>query len=281
MAHNSSQSTDEAKKPSGNRLIWRHIIVYLCIWFLIVALILVYFTITGSPQAGLLEIGISTLIFVFSFYFIIKFFPSISKIFSLVIVTGFGIALVYMNYHFLKIVKKDASFEQLLVGDLLTNKIVKSIKRQSIALEAEEGISQINQKYEKSLQAISLDQLKKPVSNFTIAEPELSSLKPPALSMRAEPSFVVEKYKIDVPVIGNISTGIHGLGFTKNGKPMILERPDNNSHILSSHFNPIREASNMILNIHKIHLSLSEDHIGTIPVMNLSRPLKEGRILID
>ena len=38
-------------------------------------------------------------------------------------------ALIFVNYHYLKAVKTDASLKQLLVGDLLVQKILKpSIK---------------------------------------------------------------------------------------------------------------------------------------------------------
>lgn len=282
MAYNSNQTIKEAKKPATtNRLMWKQIVVYLCIWFLIIALILIYFTLTGSPQAGLLEIGISTLIFVFSFYFIIKFFPFISKIFSLVIVTGFGIALVYVNYHFLKMVKKDASFEQLLIGDLLTHKIVKSIKKKPTTLATKEGISQTTSRYEKPLQVISLDQLKKSVANAIIAGPELSSMKPVALPVKAESLLVGDKYKIGMLGMKNANAGIRGLGFTKNVKSMIQERPNRNCLNLSTYPNLIRETSNVMLKINKTQPSLSENRIGIIPVTNVGRPLKESRILID
>lgn len=264
-----------------NRIIWKHIIVYLCIWFLVIALILIYFTITGSPQAGLLEVGISTLIFIFSFYFVIKFFPFISKIFSLVIVTGFGIALVCMNYHFLKIVKKDAPFEQLLIGDLLTSKIVKSVKKQPVTLATKKDISQTTSKYEKSLQVISLDQLKKSVANVTIAGTELSPMTPLALSMKAEPLFIGEKYKIRTTAMKDTSTGIRNLGFTRKCESMVQESPDRNGFIFSSHFHLVRETPNVVLKIHKTQSSLFEGPIGIISVMNLNEPLKEGRILID
>jgi hypothetical protein len=198
-----------------------------------------------------------------------------------VIVTGFGIALVCMNYHFLKIVKKDASFEQLLIGDLLTNKIVKSIKKQSITLATKEDISQTTSKYEESLQVISLDQLKKPVANLTIEVPELSSIKPLALSMKAEPLFIGEKYKIGTTAMRDTSTGIRGLGFTRKCESMVRECPDRNDFIFSSHFHLVREMSNVVLKIHKTQSSLFEGPIGKISVVYLNEPLKEGRIPID
>ena len=80
---------------------WKHMVAHVCIWFLVIILVMVYFTSTGSPQAGLLEVGVSALIFVALFHLVMKFFPLVSKI-----ITGncnrFGIALIFVNYHYLK-----------------------------------------------------------------------------------------------------------------------------------------------------------------------------------
>ena len=111
---------------------WKHMVAHVCIWFLVIILVMVYFTSTGSPQAGLLEVGVSALIFVALFHLVMKFFPLVSKIITSVIVIGFGIALVFVNYHYLKVVKTDASLKQLLVGDLLVNKILKTIKKSQL-----------------------------------------------------------------------------------------------------------------------------------------------------
>ncbi len=110
-----------------------------CILFLVIALFMVYFTSTGSPQAGLLEVGASALIFVVLFHFVMKFFPLISKIITSVIVIGFGMALIFVNYHYLRVVKTDAPLKQLLVGDLLVQKILKTINKEPLAVVTKDG----------------------------------------------------------------------------------------------------------------------------------------------
>lgn len=189
-------------------------VVFLCIWFLIVALVLIYFTITGSPQAGLLEVGISTLIFIFLFHLVIKFFPSITKILTYVFVIGFGIALISVNYHFLKVVKKDASLEQLLVGDLLVNKIVNTVKREPTIVITEKEAFQ----YQKPLPAISLDQLKKLVADPIMAgfEESLSIAIVMPMAQEGTISFV-EKYQLEQPADMNGEEEISHLKFTTVG----------------------------------------------------------------
>jgi hypothetical protein len=174
---------------------WEYIVAYLCIWFLAVALILVYFTSTGSPQAGLIEVGIFTSIFVFLFHLVIRFFPFIAKIFSSVVIIGLGIALIYGNYYFLKIVKKDAPFEQLLIGDLLVNKIIKTTKEDQITVDAKKEREIL--KYEKPL--VSLNQLERPISNPTMAGLQLSPVIPPIHTVKAGLISLIEKYKTEVP----------------------------------------------------------------------------------
>ena len=115
-----------SRKPMNT---WKHMVAHVCIWFLVIVLVMVYFTSTGSPQAGLFEVGGAALIFVVLFHLVMKFFPLVSKIITSVIVIGFGIALIIINYHYLKVVKTDASLKQLLVGDLLVHKILKKNKK--------------------------------------------------------------------------------------------------------------------------------------------------------
>lgn len=94
---------------------WHRMVANFCIFFLIITLTMVYFSYTGKPQAGLLEIGVSSFIFCILFHLVMKFFPLISKIITSLLVIGFAVSLVCINYHFLKVEKKDASLEELLV----------------------------------------------------------------------------------------------------------------------------------------------------------------------
>lgn len=155
-------------------------VAHVCIWFLVIVLVMVYFTSTGSPQAGLLEVGVSAFIFVALFHLVMKFFPFVSKIITSVIAIGFGIALIFVNYHYLKVVKTDATLKQLLVGDLLVHKIVKTVQKEPIALLMKKEMPQAvpETKPEQPSPAVSLDQL-----NTTIAEPMTSDMNSEALQV--------------------------------------------------------------------------------------------------
>lgn len=176
---------------------WEYVVAYLCIWFLAVVLILVYFTSTGSPQAGLIEVGIFTSIFVFLFHLVLRFFPIISKIFSSVVIIGLGIALIYVNYYFLKVVKKDASFEELLIGDLLIRKIIKTAEEDqtTVAAKQKRGIPE----YEKLLPVISLDQLEEPIAKPMKAGLRLASVTRFFPTAKTGPLSFIEEYKTEVP----------------------------------------------------------------------------------
>ncbi len=82
MLDKNTRPVEPAKIPPPHRPMntWKHMVVYFCIWFLVAVLVMVYFTSTGSPQAGLLEVGVSALIFVTLFHLVMKFFPFVSKI---------------------------------------------------------------------------------------------------------------------------------------------------------------------------------------------------------
>ena len=47
-------------------------------------------------------------------------------------------ALIFVNYHYLKAVKTDASLKQLLVGDLLVQKILKTINKEPLTVVTKE-----------------------------------------------------------------------------------------------------------------------------------------------
>lgn len=285
MTSKDNQLIEPSRVPTPHRPMstGKHIVAYLCIWFLVVVLVMVYFTSTGSPQAGLLEVGISAFIFVGLFHLVIKYFPLISKIFTSVIVVGFGIALICVNYHFLKVVKKDAPLEQLLVGDLLVNKIMKTIKKEPITFAAKEVVPKAVAKprYEKSLPVISLDQLKKALASPTTAKLEVSHIVIVLAPMvKMCPTFIVEKYKGEMPV-GNTNMEISGPEFTpKECESMIQEVLDRKGITFLSLFKFIREMSTPVLEVNKIQ-SLVSETTTLIHLVELSEPLKEGRIPVN
>lgn len=290
-------------------------VIFLCILFFITVLILVYFTATGSPQAGLIEVGVSALIFISLFLLIMKFFPFISMIFTLVIIIGFGIAVTYTNYYFLRIVKEDAPFRQLLVGDLLVNKIVQTIEKGPVVVISPRKIPEAFP-LEKPLPEISLDQLRGPLAAPTMVG--LERLLPvPAVGLTAKGGIadIVEKYEIGRPLNGNIRTEILGLEFVLiNGhKYMIREIPDKKGLKLLpiAFLTPVAsEGIVSIVDDYKVGVPMSS--IGTgildlkfthetptqaleglkrqpplsemeapVPMIRLDKPLKEGLVSID
>ena len=286
MTEKNNKLTEPAKTPSPHKPMntWKHMVAYVCIWFLVIVLVMVYFTSTGSPQAGLLEVGVSALIFVALFHLVMKFFPLVTKIITSVIVIGFGIALILVNYHYLKVVKKDASLKQLLVGDLLVHKILKTIKKEPIALVTKEEIPQTvsESKYEKPSPAVSLDQLK-----TTIAEPVTSSvdleflhITPPAPVIKTGTAFMTEKYKMK-SYAGIMTEEISRLTFiTKEREPIVQQVAGEKDLMPLLLLEVIRETPTTALKDQKIQRPISE-MAASIHMIKLCEPLKERRIPIN
>ncbi len=279
--HTESAKTSSPHKPMNT---WKHMVAHVCIWFLVILLVMVYFTSTGSPQAGLLEVGVSALIFVALFHLVMKFFPVVSKIITSIIVIGFGIALIFVNYHYLKVIKKDASLEQLLVGDLLVNKIVKTIKKEPIALVTKEEIPEAisKSKQEKTALAVTPDQLK-----TTIAEPvtsgaelELIHVTPPAPVIKMGTAFVTGKYKME-SYLGNMTEEISHLTFTTKELEPIVQQATERKYLMSSFLlGGIQETSITTLKTHKV-LSPLSGRTESINMTKLCVPLKERHIPIN
>jgi hypothetical protein len=278
--------TEPAKlqDPHKSMNTWKHMVAHVCIWFLVIVLVMVYFTSTGSPQAGLLEVGVSALIFVVLFHLVMKFFPLVTKIITTVIVIGFGIALIFVNYHYLKIVKKDASLKQLLVGDLLVHKIIKTIKKEPIVLITKEEIHKTVSEptYEKPSPVISLNQLK-----TTIADPitaganlELLRVTPPASMIKTGTAFMTEKYKMESSA-GIMAEEISRLTFTtKECAPIVRQVTERNDLMPSLLLGVIQETPITALKDLKIQPPLSGIP-ESINMIKLYEPLKEGRMPIN
>src|SRR3989304_5545749 len=259
-----NKHTEPAKIPASHKPMntWKHMVAHVCIWFLVIILVMVYFSSTGSPQAGLVEVGVSALIFVALFHLVMKFFPLVSKIITSVIVIGFGIALIFVNYHYLKVVKKDASLKQLLVGDLLVHKILKTIKKEPIALVTKEEIPQTvsKSKYEKPSPAVSLDQLKKTIADTITSGTNLEFLHitPPAPAIKMGTAFVTGKYTME-SYLGNMPEEISRLAFTtKEREPIVQQVTGEKDLTPSLLLEVIRETPTTALKDHKIQHPISE-----------------------
>lgn len=269
------------RKPMNT---WKHMVAHVCIWFLVIILVMVYFTSTGSPQAGLLEVGISALIFVALFHLVMKFFPLVSKIITSVIVIGFGIALIFVNYHYLKVVKKDASLKQLLVGDLLVHKILKTIKKEPIVLVTKEEIptAVLESEHEKLPLAASLEQLKTTVADTITSGTNLEFLRitPPAPVIKMGTAFVTGKYKME-SYVGNMTEEISHLTFTTKEREPIVQQATERKYLMPSFLRGgIQETSITTLKDQKIQRPISE-MTESIHMIKLCEPLKEGRMPIN
>ena len=285
MTDKNNKSTEPVKIPAPHKPMntWKHMVAHVCIWFLVIILVMVYFTSTGSPQAGLLEVGVSALIFVALFHLVMKFFPLVSKIITSVIVIGFGIALIFVNYHYLKVVKKDASLKQLLVGDLLVHKILKTIKKEPIVLVTKEEIPQTvsEPKYERPSSAVSPDQLKITIADTITSGTNLEFLHitPPAPVIKMGTAFVPGKYKMESHV-GIMTEEVSRLTFkTKEREPIVQPVTERKELLPSFILGVIQETSVTTLKDHKIQPPISE-MTESIHMIKLCEPLKEGRMPI-
>ena len=263
-------------------------VVYFCIWFLVAVLVMVYFTSTGSPQAGLLEVGVSALIFVILFHLVMKFFPFVSKIITSVLVIGFGITLIYMNYHFLRVIKKDAHLEELLVGDLLVKKIMKTIKKEPIAVAVKEKIPKAVPKpeyekygnYEKPPPAMILDQLKMSIAGPTRSEIAFSYITALSPAIKAVTTLMAEKYKTET-IVSTMRTEVSGLEFTTKGRELLpLEFTNSRELALLPPLNFIHEVPVMTFEEPGLQSPISEMNTF-IQFIKLHGPIKDNRIPIN
>lgn len=286
MTDKNNKSTEPAKisAPRKPMNTWKHMVAHVCIWFLVIILVMVYFTSTGSPQAGLLEVGVSALIFVALFHLVMKFFPLVSKIITSVIVIGFGIALIFVNYHYLKVVKKDASLKQLLVGDLLVHKILKTIKKEPIVLVTKEEIPTVvsESEHEKLSSAISPDQLKTTIADTITSGTNLEFLHitPPAPVIKTGTAFVTGKYKME-SYVGNMTEEISHLTFTTEEHEPIVQQVTGEKDLTPLLLlEVIRETPTTALKDQKIQRPISE-MTTSIHMIKLREPLKERHIPIN
>ncbi|HEY4481696.1 MAG TPA: hypothetical protein VI489_02475 [Candidatus Brocadiaceae bacterium] len=290
MLNKNNRPVEPAKIPPPHRPMntWKHMVVYFCIWFLVAVLVMVYFTSTGSPQAGLLEVGASALIFVILFHLVMKFFPLVSKIITSVLVIGFGITLIYVNYHFLKVIKKDAHLEELLVGDLLVKKIVKTIKKEPIAVAVKEEIPKAVSKakygkyenYEKPPPAMILGQLKMLIADPTRSEIAFSYITELSPAIKAGTTLMAEKYKTET-IVSTMRTEVSGLEFTTKGRELLpLEFTNSRELALLPPLNFIHEVPVMTFEEPGLQSPISEMNTF-IQFIKLHGPIKDNRIPIN
>lgn len=255
-----------------------------CILFLVIALFMVYFTSTGTPQAGLLEVGVSALIFVVLFHFVMKFFPLISKIITSVIVIGFGMALILVNYHYLKAVKTDASLKQLLVGDLFVQKILKTINKEPLTLVTKEEIPKTvsEAKHEKPSPVMSLDQLKIKIAEPVTSGAGLESIPvtplAPAIKMG---TTLISKNNKPESCGGIMTEEVSRLTFTTKERGPIVEQATKRKDITSSLMHGVIWETSSITLLDRTVLPPVSEIAESIHVIKLCEPFIEGRVPIN
>lgn len=272
--------TSSPHKPMNT---WKHMVAHVCVWFLVISLIMVYFTSTGSPQAGLLEVGASAFIFVVLFHLVMKFFPLISKIITSVIVIGFGMALVFVNYHYLKAVKTDAPLKQLLVGDLLVHKILKTINKEPLTVATKEEIPKtVSDSNDGKPSSPTLDQLKtKPAGPITSSEGVASiPATPPSPTLKTGTSLITKDNKPELR--GDITAEeVSRLAFTsKTRGPVVRQTTEIKNIIPALMQGVIREMSITALQCRSILPQVSETE-ESMRVIKLCEPFIEGRSPIN
>jgi len=263
-----SQTTGLQKTTST----WKHLVVHLCI--------LVYFTSTGSPQAGLLEVGICAFFFTVLFHFVVKFFPLVSKIITSLLIIGFSVALIFINYHFLKVVKKDAPLEQLLVGDLFVKKIMKTVKNESTPLKTEEELLTTT-KGRKQEGAAPLTNLDKQLT-VIIAKPVTAEVKSPKITKLAtvnKGGFLLETKKQGNRLVSkNLHSEIPLSEMTiKKDEQMVTAFLEKRALKLLSHLSCIHDELNFVLTEQKIQAPFPEPIMAAIHFTEVHSPFIEDK----
>ncbi|MHC4182750.1 MAG: hypothetical protein ACYSR0_05320 [Planctomycetota bacterium] len=116
----SKKASNEAPPPKK----FNTAIIYSCIAFFVIAVVFVSFTYNGKWQAGLIEVGSATFLFVIFLHILKIIIPQSSgkiiTILSILIAT----MLIYANFSLQRNKNKEYTFNELLVGDLLVKKLI-------------------------------------------------------------------------------------------------------------------------------------------------------------
>ncbi len=99
-------------------------IVYLCATFFVITLLFIYMSFRGEPQAGLIEVGASSALFVIFLVVTRKILPQSANVISNIISILLAIIFISANYYLQVSENKNAALRDLLIGDLIVKKIV-------------------------------------------------------------------------------------------------------------------------------------------------------------
>ena len=117
----SKKKTDNSTSSHGR---FNRIMIYTCIAFFVIAVVFVSFTYNGKWQAGLIEIGSATFLFVIFLHILKIIIPQSSGKIITTLSILIAAMLIYANLSLQRNKNKEYSFNELLVGDLLVKKLV-------------------------------------------------------------------------------------------------------------------------------------------------------------
>ncbi len=101
----------------------KSILIYLSITFFIITVVFIYMTFKGKPQAGLIEVGGSSVLFVLFLYALQKIYPQSAGITSIVLSVLLAVIFLLSNYYLQ--IKEDEKYtlREIVIGNLLTKKL--------------------------------------------------------------------------------------------------------------------------------------------------------------
>jgi hypothetical protein len=117
------QTKNKSDNPTPSQGRFSRIILYSCIAFFIIAVIFVGFTYYGKWQAGLIEVGSATCLFVIFLHILKIIIPQSSGKIITTLSILIAVMLIYANLSLQKNKDKEYTFNELLVGDLLVKKL--------------------------------------------------------------------------------------------------------------------------------------------------------------
>jgi hypothetical protein len=118
------QSKKKTDNPTSSHGRFNRIMIYTCIAFFVIAVVFVSFTYNGKWQAGLIEVGSATFLFVIFLHILKIIIPQSSGKIITTLSILIAAMLIYANLSLQRNKNKEYSFNELLIGDLLVKKLV-------------------------------------------------------------------------------------------------------------------------------------------------------------
>ncbi|MBC8555686.1 MAG: hypothetical protein H8D23_39235 [Candidatus Brocadiales bacterium] len=202
------QSKKKANNPTSSHGRLNRIIIYTCIALFVIAVIFVSFTYNGKWQAGLIEVGSSTFLFVIFLHILRIIIPQSSGKIITTLSILIAVMLIYANLSLQRNKNKGYTFNELLVGDLLVKKLVgkhEELPDKQLAKRLKNVIpgsifqtKTENDTIESTFEKPEKDLMGEP---FTLPVDKLSTVAIPILTGRIHSFYVPEEtmnYKLEV-----------------------------------------------------------------------------------